>query len=95
MTELAERAGMSRQAMAYLIAELEERGYLERRPDPFDGRARLVDLTERGEEAITTIRSSVKRLEREWEDQLEGSRFAQLRETLLVITASLTDHGRG
>ena len=86
ITELAERAGMSRQAMTYLIAELEERRYLERRSDPSDGRASLVDLTERGEEAIAAIRASVRRLEREWEGRLGRERFGQFRETLLVIT---------
>jgi DNA-binding MarR family transcriptional regulator len=93
VTELAGRAGMSRQAMTYLIAELEEGSYLERRPDPSDGRASLVELTERGEEAITAIRASVRRLEREWEGQLGRSRFGQFRETLLAITASLSDGG--
>jgi DNA-binding MarR family transcriptional regulator len=94
VTELAERAGMSRQAMTYLIAELEERSYLDRQPDPSDGRASLVDLTERGEEAITAIRASVRRLEREWEGELGRSRFGRFRETLLVISASLIDDGR-
>jgi DNA-binding MarR family transcriptional regulator len=94
VTELAERAGMSRQAASYLVAELEERGYLERRSDPADGRASLVDLTERGEKAISAIRASVRRLEREWEDQLGAPRFGQFRETLLAITAPLRDDGR-
>jgi DNA-binding MarR family transcriptional regulator len=94
VTELAERAGMSRQAMTYLIVELEQRSYLDRRPDPSDGRASLVDLTERGERAITAIRASVRRLEGEWEGQLGRSRFRQFRETLLVITASVSDDGR-
>src|SRR5919107_593932 len=85
VTELAERAGMSRQAMGYLIAELEERDYLYRRPAPSDGRASLVDLTDRGEEAITAIRASVRGLEREWERQLGRTRFGQFRETLLVV----------
>jgi DNA-binding MarR family transcriptional regulator len=93
VTELAGRAGMSRQAMTYLIAELEEGSYLERRPDPSDGRASLVELTERGEEAITAIRASVRRLEHEWEGELGRSRFGQFRETLLAITASLSDGG--
>src|SRR5688572_981117 len=75
VTQLAERAGMSRQAATYLIAELEESGYIERRSDPADGRASLVDLTARGETAISEIRASVRRLEREWQDQLGAPRF--------------------
>jgi DNA-binding MarR family transcriptional regulator len=85
----------SRALRRYLIAELEERDYLERRPDPADGRATLVDLTERGEKAITAIRASVRRSERDWEGQLGGPRFAQFRETLIAISASLRDDDRG
>lgn len=91
VTALAERAGMSRQAITYLIRELEGNGYLERCPDPSDGRASLVHLTARGEAAVQAIRASVRRLEREWERELGGSRFAKLRVTLLAITDSLTD----
>jgi DNA-binding MarR family transcriptional regulator len=91
VTVLADRAGMSRQAVTYLIQELEEKGYLERHPDPSDGRASLVHLTARGEEAVRAIRASVRRLERDWEKDLGRSRFAELRGTLLAITSSLTD----
>lgn len=94
ITELAERAGMSRQAMTYLIAELEERSYLERRPDPSDGRASLVDLTARGQEAVAAIRASVRRLEREWEVQLGRPRFREFREALLEMTAAVGAHRR-
>ena len=45
---LAERAQTTKQAMGYLVAYLEERGYLERVPDPDDGRAKIVRRTEKG-----------------------------------------------
>jgi DNA-binding MarR family transcriptional regulator len=89
VTALADRAGMSRQAITYLISELEGKGYLERRPDPSDGRASVVQLTVRGEEAVSAIRSSVRRLEREWERELGRARFAQLRATLFALTDDL------
>lgn len=91
VTALADRAGMSRQAIAYLIRELEGKGYLERRRDPSDGRASLVHLTARGEAAVRTIRASVKGLEQEWESELGSSRFAQFRGTLLAISGALPD----
>lgn len=78
---------MTRQAITYLIDELERNGYIERRPDPSDGRATVVDLTERGEAAIRVIRASVRRLEREWENELGRSRFAQFRDTLAAAAA--------
>lgn len=86
VTALADRVGMSRQAITYLVRELEGNGYLELGPDPSDGRASLVHLTSRGEAAVRAIRASVRRLEREWERELGSSRFGQFRETLLAIT---------
>ena len=48
ITELAAKAQMAKPSMAYLVEYLEEAGYLQRVPDPRDGRARLIQLTERG-----------------------------------------------
>ena len=78
---------MSRQAINYLIRELEEKGYLERRTAPDDRRARLVHLTDRGEAAIRSIRASVRRIEREWEEELGPARFRELRLALVAITS--------
>jgi len=82
---------MSRQAVNYLIRELEGIGYLERRRDPSDGRARLVHLTDRGEAAIQLIRASVRDLEREWERELGSRRFAQFRSSLLQLSPPSLD----
>jgi DNA-binding MarR family transcriptional regulator len=48
LTALAERAGMSKQAMGQLVDDLERQGYVERVPDPDDGRAKIVRLTRQG-----------------------------------------------
>jgi DNA-binding MarR family transcriptional regulator len=88
VTSLASRARMSRQAINYLIRELELKGYLERRRDPSDGRARNVHLTPRGESAIRAIRASVRRQERAWEKRLGPSRFAQFRDALTELAAA-------
>jgi DNA-binding MarR family transcriptional regulator len=85
VTDLAAGARMSRQAINYLIRELEQKGYLERRPDPSDGRSRLVHLTPRGEAATRSIRAAVRCIEREWEQQLGRRRFAELRSTLRAL----------
>ncbi|WP_448810814.1 MarR family winged helix-turn-helix transcriptional regulator [Agromyces bauzanensis] len=45
---LAERAGLTRQAMSALVREVEALGYVTTRPDPADGRAVLVELTAAG-----------------------------------------------
>jgi DNA-binding MarR family transcriptional regulator len=91
ITALAERSGMSRQAITYLIDELQARGYLERSPDPSDRRASLVDLTARGEKAVRAIRASVRSLEREWERELGHARFSEFRGSLLAIGEPLVD----
>src|SRR5438094_4143057 len=77
-SELASRLRISKQALNYLLGELERLGYLERRPDPDDLRAKRVALTRRGTSAIAVIRDAVAEIETEWEQQLGPRRFAQL-----------------
>lgn len=48
LTEIADRAGMHKQAIGQLVNECEQTGYVERRPDPIDGRAQLICFTRRG-----------------------------------------------
>ena len=56
---LAERAHMTKQAMAQLVAHLEEHGYVERIPDPADRRAKLVRTTARGRDVFAIVRAFV------------------------------------
>jgi DNA-binding MarR family transcriptional regulator len=49
VTQLAERAQMTKQSMAQLVDSLLEGGYLQVQADPSDGRAKLVQLTTKGE----------------------------------------------
>ncbi len=51
LTDLAHAAGISKQAMAELVNGLEAHGYLERMPDPTDGRAKLLVMTDRARAA--------------------------------------------
>ena len=48
LTELAARAGMTKQAMAELVAEIERRGYIRRTTDPADRRAKIIEFTDEG-----------------------------------------------
>ncbi|MCS0498780.1 MarR family winged helix-turn-helix transcriptional regulator [Protaetiibacter mangrovi] len=48
ITDLAAHAGLTRQAMGMLVRDVEEAGYVRTGPDPDDGRAVRVELTERG-----------------------------------------------
>lgn len=55
VVDLADRAGMTKQSMAYLTGSLAKLGYVVVGPDPDDGRAKRVILTERGENAVATL----------------------------------------
>jgi DNA-binding MarR family transcriptional regulator len=81
-SELASRLRVSKQALNYLLGELERLGYLERHPDPDDLRAKRVALTRRGVSAIEVIRGAVAELETEWGRKLGPKRFADLRALL-------------
>src|SRR6266511_3232449 len=51
LTQIAERAGMTKQAVGEVVADLERLGYVERVPDPDDRRAKIIRLSERGWDA--------------------------------------------
>lgn len=70
VTGIAARAGMTHQAAGELIAALEARGFLERRPDPADGRARIVVLTSAGRALIRTALREIAAIERAWSSRL-------------------------
>jgi DNA-binding MarR family transcriptional regulator len=80
---LAERAGMSKQAMNQLLRSLEGLGYLARSGAPDGGRARVVHLTKRGRAAYEKIHEILRDIEREWSIELGPRDFAQLKKLLL------------
>jgi DNA-binding MarR family transcriptional regulator len=84
-SELATRLRMTKQAVNYLLGELERLDYLERRPDADDLRSKRVVLTQRGKAAIRAIRQAVAEVETEWAQQLGPEGFAQLRSLLLDL----------
>jgi DNA-binding MarR family transcriptional regulator len=80
LTELAAASGLTKQAVGESVAELERLGYVERVPDPNDGRAKIIQLTERGLDACLTGRRVFAEIEREWADQLGQQLLACFRE---------------
>ena len=81
-SEITAHARVTKQAMNYLLNQLEERGYFERRADPDDARSKRIVLTRRGEAVRRTIRDAVNELEREWTTLLGTRRFAMLKRLL-------------
>ena len=73
---------ISKQALNYLLGDLERTGYLVRQPDPEDARSKRIALTPRGVSLGRTLRAAVAEIEREWVAKLGPERFEQLRELL-------------
>ncbi len=88
---LAERAGMSKQAMNQLLRSLEALGYIVRSDAPDEGRMRIVRYTKRGRAADAKIHDILRDIEHEWSAELGPKHFAQLKELLSrVWESSLT-----
>jgi DNA-binding MarR family transcriptional regulator len=83
--DLAEQANMTKQAMNYLIGELEKLGYMERRSDAAGGR-RLVYLTRRGWQVFEAIWTAQKQLQKEWAAMLGKKRFDEFMNTLRQLS---------
>jgi DNA-binding MarR family transcriptional regulator len=86
---LAERAQITKQSMAELVAHLERLGYVERVPDPSDRRAKLVRATTRGKQLYAIARDVVAEIEADWTKRLGKTKMRQLRELLEELNAGL------
>jgi len=86
-SELAAEARMTKQAMNYLLGQMQQLGYLTRDDDPEDQRSKRVHLTERGHAAERAIRETVAQIEAELEQQLGPAQFDQLRQLLIQLNA--------
>lgn len=90
LSVLAERAQIAKQTATALVDKLQRAGYVERVPDPTDGRARLVRMTPRAEAAIPHARAEEDRIEEEWRAHLGTERMRQLRDALTELR-NITD----
>jgi DNA-binding MarR family transcriptional regulator len=87
LTDLAKGANMTPQSMGELVTELVELGYVERRPDPTDGRAKLIVLTERGNACVDAGESTIHGLEERITEVLGVRGHRQLRTLLAKLLA--------
>ena len=88
--ELADATQLSKQTLGSILDQLEGAGYVTRVPDPSDGRARLVTITELGRELVTLSLPVVQETEQAWARHLGPARTRQLREALTELR-ELTD----
>lgn len=86
--ELAERAGMSKQAMNQLLQSLERLGYISRRDAKNGQRARIVRFTARGRAAWAKIHEILTQIESEWRAVLGDQDFNRLKAVLCEVWAS-------
>jgi DNA-binding MarR family transcriptional regulator len=85
LTELAAAAQVTKQTAGFLVDQLQAAGYVRRRPDPTDGRARLVEVAERGHAAAAVGDAVVAEVEAEWTAHLGAVQMAALRSALVAL----------
>jgi DNA-binding MarR family transcriptional regulator len=86
LTDLADSANLTKQAVGEVVDDLERLGYVERAPHPVDGRAKIIRLTEQGQEGQAAARRIFADIERELAQRFGERRMATLREVLEEIT---------
>jgi DNA-binding MarR family transcriptional regulator len=91
ITELAERAQITKQSMGALVEYLRDHGYVELREDPEDGRARIVCLTARGLAAQQKALEIGRSVERELCARIGEETMARLRAQLEQLYAALLE----
>jgi DNA-binding MarR family transcriptional regulator len=95
LTELADRAQLTKQAVGEFVSELERIGYLERVPDPTDRRAKILKLTRRGQKAQDAGYAIIQGIEREMADRYGVGFVNALREALEDYTSAEAGHAVG
>ena len=85
LTALAERSGLTKQAVGEAVADLERLGYVERVPDPSDGRAKIIRLTERGGQVAAAAEEIFADIERRFAAEVGDERLVEFRDTLRRI----------
>jgi DNA-binding MarR family transcriptional regulator len=89
ITELAERAQLTKPTVVHAVDELVRLGYARRMPDPSDGRAKLVVMTERGHEAERAARRTIAEVRDAWAQALGERDMARLEQLLRRLRTEL------
>ena len=91
ITELAERAQITKQSMGDLVKYVETCGYIMRLPDPGDRRAKIVHLTERGRALDLAAREILRQTEIEWAEKLGEEKLVELKQILRDLIALIEE----
>jgi DNA-binding MarR family transcriptional regulator len=95
ITTLAARAGITKQSMSALVYQLEDYGYLKRKPDPEDARAVLFNLTAKGQALRTKAQNLNYQFEQKWEQMLGPEQYKKLREMIQKLAEAEATDSRG
>jgi len=87
--EIAAQSGMSKQALNYLLGQLEEGGYIERVDDPDDRRSKRVRVTKRGFDAGRAMRAEVTKIENEFARAYGEAELDEMRRVLTHLNVVL------
>jgi DNA-binding MarR family transcriptional regulator len=85
LTDLAVRSGFTKQSVGEAVGDLESLGFVERVSDPADGRAKIIQLTPHGREALAASEEIFADIERRFAADVGEERYAQFRQTLLEL----------
>jgi DNA-binding MarR family transcriptional regulator len=86
--EIATRARLSKQATNDMLRELERLGYVQRHPDPTDGRARIVRLTKRGQALDTAVWTAGRDVEQAWRHRFDDKHWTTFNDVLDTLIAA-------
>lgn len=81
-TDIARRAGMTKQAVTQVIQQMEKAGLVQKKADPADARAILISFTEFGIGYLRDMHAVIDRVELDLSKQLGQEQMKQLRSTL-------------
>jgi len=84
ITTLASRASMTKQSMAELVVQCQRMGFITRRPDPADRRAKMIVFTPKGRRLMEVIRQAIADMEREMRSRMGAGLQKEIRLGLML-----------
>ena len=83
--DIARQVGITKQAVSKLVDELVQKGYLELTPDPTDGRASLVLMSEKGNEFLKLTIKYTQQVESQWSNQVGEKDFKTMKSAMTTL----------
>ena len=86
--EISRQVGISKQAVSKLIDELVQKGYLELKADPSDGRAHLVFMSNKGNEFLKSAIKYTQQVEKQWAAEVGEQEFKTMKSAMNTLLNS-------